>query len=114
MPRISHAPPLKAFDAMAARLAEAGGQDGIISRRDAKSLGRELRSNGQGTESLVAGKIFRMADRYDNVPGNRVTMADLANTRRFVEEQLLEGVDKNRNGYSAAEIAIGRSREYNV
>ena len=105
MSRISHDSPLKAFDAIAERLAEAGGEDGIISRADAKNLGKEMRRDGEGTESLAAGKIFRMADRYDDTPGNRVTVSDLANTRRFVEEQLLESADKNRNGYSAAEIA---------
>ena len=105
MSRISHDTPMRAFDNIADRLAEAGGEDGIISRKDAKDLGRELRSEGKGTESLAAGKVFRMADRYDNSPGNRVTVSDLANTRRFVEEQLLEGADKNRNGYSAAEIS---------
>ncbi|HBU49244.1 MAG: hypothetical protein VX405_05920 [Myxococcota bacterium] len=105
MSRISHDSPMKAFDKIADRLTESAGPDGIISRKDAKELGREMRRDGEGSESLAAGKIFRMADRYDSKPGNRVTVSDLANTRRFVEEQLLESADKNRNGYSAAEIA---------
>ena len=105
MSRIGHNKPMDGLDHVTNMLKEAAGEDGIISRDDAKQLGRELRKDGRGTEAYAAGKVFRMVDKFESAPGARVTGADLDQARDFVQTELLESNDKNRNGYSRAEVA---------
>jgi hypothetical protein len=104
MSRIGHNVPLEGFEHVTKMLKDSAGKDGIISRKDAEKLGQDLRKAGRGTEALAAGKIFRMVDRYEDQPGARVTAQDLDRARSFVERELLESADTNRNGYSRAEI----------
>lgn len=103
MPRIAHATPMNAFDAVAKALKAAGG-DNVISRTEAKALVAALEKNGQGTEALAAKNIFAMIDARDTAPGNRVTSYDLDKDRAFVQAKLLENRDINKNGYARAEI----------
>ncbi|MDE0881822.1 MAG: hypothetical protein OSB21_04455 [Myxococcota bacterium] len=113
MSRIGHNVPLEGLEHVTKMLKDSAGKDGIISRADAEKLGQDLRKNGQGTEALAAGKVFRMVDKFEDAPGARVTGSDLDQARSFVETELLESADTNRNGYSQAELktmpATGRA-----
>lgn len=104
MSRIAHSVPMSAYDHVARLLEKAGGDDGIISRADAKQLVEDLRKAGKGTEAQAAENIFRIIDEIDARPGARVTGYDLSVTRSYVKEKLLESHDVNRNGYSRAEL----------
>lgn len=104
MARIAQNVPLTAYDHVAKALQSAAGKDRIISRQDAKELVAELKKDGQGTEALIAKSVFTMADKRDVKAGGRVTGYDLNKLRTFVQEKMLERVDVNNNGYSAAEV----------
>lgn len=103
MPRIAHATPMNAFDAVSKALKAAGG-DHVISRTEAKALVAKLEKNGQGTEALAARNIFAMIDARDVGTGNRVTAYDLDKDRSFVQAKLLENRDINKNGFARSEI----------
>jgi hypothetical protein len=122
MTRIAHTVPMEAFDYVADKLRAAAGPDGIVSRKDAKSIERELRAEGRGTEALLAHNLYKLADKREVEDGARITGADLQRLRPFVEAKMLERLDKNHNGYSQDEIArmsptgkalveLGRTRE---
>lgn len=103
MPRIAHATPMNAYDAVAKALKAAGG-DNVISRAEAKDLVAKLEKDGKGTEALAAKNIFAMIDARDTAPGARVTAYDLDKDRAFVQAKLLENRDINKNGYARSEI----------
>ena len=104
MTRISHDTPMKAYDHVASLLEKAGGQDGKISRDDAKGLVADLRKQGRGTEALAAENLFKMIDARDTAAGHQVTGYDLTKDRKFVQTKMLENRDPNSNGFSADEI----------
>jgi hypothetical protein len=104
MTRIAHSVPMAAYDHIARLLEEAGGKDGVISRADAEKLVKELREAGRGTEAMAAENLFTIIDARDAKAGGKVTGYDLAQTRSYVQEKLLENRDLNRNGFSRAEI----------
>jgi hypothetical protein len=104
MARIGHNVPLNALDHVTNLLKDSAGKDGVVSRQNAEELGKSLRRDGRGTEALAAGKIFRMVDSFDAKPGARVTAQDLDGARSFVENEILESADTNRNGYSQSEV----------
>ncbi len=104
MSRIGHNVPLEGFEHVTKMLKDSAGKDGVISRDDAEKLGQALREDGRGTEAYAAGKVFRMVDKFEDASGARVTGKDLDQARGFVENELLESADTNRNGYSQAEV----------
>lgn len=95
---------MKAYDHVANLLKDAGGKDGIVSKKDAKALVANLRKEGRGTEALAAENLFKMIDAFNDGAGERVTGYDFQAARGFVETKMLENRDTNRNGFSQAEI----------
>jgi hypothetical protein len=104
MSRIKSETPMKAYDHVAKLLKDSAGQDGVISRKDAKAIVADLKANGRGTEALAAENIFKMIDARDQSDGNRVTGYDLTKDRTFVKNKMIENRDINRNGLSRAEV----------
>jgi hypothetical protein len=105
MSRIAHNTPMKAYDHITNVLAKYAGNDGIVSKKDAKKAVEDLRQNGRGTEALAAENIFKMLDAFNAEPNQRVTGYDFKASRGFVENKMLENRDANSNGFSQAEIA---------
>lgn len=103
--RVGHDVPLKALEHIKGLLDMGGGQDGVISRKDAKALVAELRKQGRGTEALAAENLFTAIDARDSKSGARVTEYDLNKSGKWVQDKLLEAYDKNKNGYSKDEVA---------
>lgn len=105
MARIAYSTPMAAYDHIASMLKASAGKDGIVSRDDAKKLVKSLRKEGRGTEAMAASNLFKMIDAQDNKNGARVTGFDLKISRKFVQTKMLQGYDKNHNGWSKAEVA---------
>lgn len=89
-----------ALDWAAAKILEADGGDGIVSRRD---LRRAL-DGLQGVERSLVDALYRLIDRRDDAPGARITRGDVDRTMAYAKERLVDVHDDNRNGLSQDEI----------
>ncbi len=98
--RIAKADVNRVLEAAAARLLEAGGRDGRVSRAEvAKALGQLT-----GTEQKLVDVFFRFVDHRDFKAGAQVTKADLDRAVAYAKEKLVAKYDLNNNGLSRAEI----------
>lgn len=102
MPRIGKDTPMAAYDHVSSLLREAGGGDGVVSRRDADTLVATLEAEGRGDEAFAAREIFRQVDARDAGHGHRVTGYDLGRDRAYFSG-VLTRADANHNGLSKAE-----------
>lgn len=85
-------------------LKNAAGQDGRLSRQDAKTLVADLKKAGRGTEALAAQEIFTAIESAERARGGQVTGFDLEKYRGQIEDTL-EDADLNLDGMlSRAEI----------
>lgn len=103
--RVGHAVPEKGLAHVAALLREANGGDGITSRADLKALSERLYKEGRGTEALAANAFFSYVDALSPKPGTRVTAQNIDDAVGLAQQELLREQDKNKNGYSAAEVS---------
>lgn len=102
--RTAHAVPEKGLEHVAGLLKAAAGKDGVTSRADIDALGDALYHAGRGTEGLAVRYFAGFIDHRDAAPGARITTADIDKAVSYAKEHLLQNKDKNRNGYSAAEV----------
>lgn len=101
MPRVSRKTLYTALEKASAEIADAGGNDGITSRKEIEAKLKTL----SGSEKALVNMYYRFADHRDAVPGARITPADLKKTLAYAKAKLVDAYDKNGNGFSKAEIA---------
>lgn len=102
--RVAHDVPEKGLQHIAGLLKDIAGKDGITSRADIDGLADKLYTEGRGTEGLAVRYFAGFIDHRDHEGGARITAADIDKAVGYAQEHLLQNKDKNKNGYSAAEV----------
>ncbi len=104
-PRVARDVPLKALDHVIALAKGAAGRDGIVSREDAFQLVQRLEREGRGAAALAASAFLKYMDARDAAPRARLTTGDLDRARPYVEQSLLNRLDRDGDGYAPDELA---------
>lgn len=85
----------------AQHLQNAGGPDGIISRKDVRAKLLSI----EGTERDLVDMLYRFIDARDSARSARVTKSDLDSALAFIKSELVDRHDLDNNGLSEDEIA---------
>ncbi len=100
MSRIAKADVNRTLEAAAARLTQAGGADGRVSRAEAKTAVKGL----EGTEKKLVDIFFKFVDNRDFKKGAQVTTADITRAVAYAKEKMVAKYDLNNNGLSTTEV----------
>lgn len=101
MARISKADVHAALERVARNLKNAGGLDGIVSRKDARDALRSL----EGTEQALTDVFYRFILARDAACPPRITRDDVDAVVAYAKTHVIDRYDLNHNGLSNAEIA---------
>ncbi len=100
MARIAKSDVHAALRRAADHMIQAGGPDGIISRKDIK----EKLTGLKGVERRLVDIFFRFIDYRDAGKGARVTAGDVEEALAYAKERMIDKYDLNQNGLSEEEI----------
>lgn len=101
MSRLSKQSLYAVLDRAAKTIREAGGPDGIVSRKDLREKLFTLR----GSERSFVNAFYRFMDARDARKGARITAADVEAAVAYAKNTLIDKLDLNNNGLSNDEIA---------
>ncbi len=101
MRRIAKQVVYDAFEKMGALILEAGGPDGIVSRKDMRERLKTLR----GLEYKFMSRFYRFMDHRDYKPGARITKRDVMDTIAYCKKELVDDYDLDNNGLSFEEVS---------
>lgn len=101
MSRVSKQLVHEALDRIGVLILEAGGPDGIVSRKDLREKLKTL----DGIEKNLTERFYHFMDHRDYRPGARITQRDVEDTLAYSKEKLIDAYDLNNNGLSRGEVA---------
>jgi Nuclease A inhibitor-like protein len=83
------------------QLLQAGGPDGIVSRKDIRTKLLSL----EGTERELVDALYRFIDRRDGARSARMTKTDIDAALAFIRTDLVDRHDLDKNGLAEDEVA---------